>query len=264
MPDSILVRPAATVLTIRNATAGFEVLMLRRNLRSDFVGGAYVFPGGGVDAEDHVLIREGRVWGLSDVDASARLSVDVGGLAYYVAAVRELFEEAGLLIARREDGSAIDDHDEEFWRAAREDRRRLNEKSVGFLEMVESRGLLIDASALAYFAHWVTPEGSPRRYDTRFFVARAPRNQVAAHDDAEVVAHQWLRPRDALRAHHQGEFEMILPTIRNLEAVSDFESVDDVMTFARGLGTITRVAPRLVERDGVMVPEIPGEDRAGS
>jgi hypothetical protein len=120
-------------------------------------------------------------------------------------------------------------------------------------------GLRLDLRGLEYLAHWITPVGPPRRYDTRFFVALAPEGQVATHDAGETVADTWVRPQDALAAQRRGEFEMIRPTIYNLEAIEHFERARDVLDYARGLRSIPCVEPRIIERDGAIVVVNPGE-----
>src|SRR5271156_2135453 len=220
MVETLIPRPAATVMTIRDRPNGYEILMLRRNLRSDFVGGAYVFPGGALDVADDET--EAQVYGLNDVEASRRLGVERGGLAFYVAALRELFEEAGLLIACDDRGTAVSSSDVGDVERLATYRRALNAHEVDFLAVMRSEGLLVDLRGVEYIAHWITPLGSPRRYDTRFFVALAPSDQVATHDAGETVADTWIRPTEALAAHQRGEFEMIAPTIRNLQAVARF------------------------------------------
>jgi 8-oxo-dGTP pyrophosphatase MutT (NUDIX family) len=231
--------------------------MLRRNLRSDFVGGAYVFPGGAVDESDTEAYD--LVLGLDDAAASRRLELERGGLAFYVACLRELFEEGGLLIACDEAGTPVTTSapsDVERWA----DRRRaLNAGDVGFVEILRGERLLLDLRGIEYLAHWITPVGPPRRYDTRFFVALAPPGQVATHDDAETVADTWVRPLDALAAQRRGEFEMIRPTIYNLEAVAHFANAREVLDYARGLTSIPCVEPRIIDRGGEIVIVNPGE-----
>ncbi len=257
MAEILIPRPAATVLTLRDTPKGYEILMLRRNLRSDFVGGAHVFPGGAVDesdAEAHDLVV-----GLDDVTASTRLEVERGGLAFYVASLRELFEEAGLLLAVDEHGDVVTfsaPRDLERWAALR---RSINAGELGFLDLLREEGLRLDLRGVEYLAHWITPVGPPRRYDTRFFVARAPAGQVATHDAGETVADIWVRPVDALAAERRGEFEMIRPTIKNLEAVAHFQESEEVLAYARGLESIPCVTPRIITRDGEVVFVNPGE-----
>jgi 8-oxo-dGTP pyrophosphatase MutT (NUDIX family) len=258
MVETLIPRPAATVLTIRDQPNGYEILMLRRNLRSDFVGGAYVFPGGAVDVSDGETDRQ--VFGLSDVDASRRLDLERGGLAYYVACLRELFEEAGLLIACDDEGRAVHFSDAADIERLAAHRRAVNANELDFLTMMRQEGLLLDLRGLEYLAHWITPVGPPRRYDTRFFVALAPSDQLATHDAGETVADEWLRPQDALDAHERGEFDMIFPTIRNLQSIAHFASTQEVLNFARSLETIPTVEPEIIDRDGVLFVRTPGDE----
>jgi 8-oxo-dGTP pyrophosphatase MutT (NUDIX family) len=260
MADVMLPRPAATVIVVRDGLEGFEVLMLRRNLNSDFVGGAYVFPGGGVDDADATAEAEELVAGITDDAASERLDLPSGGLAYYVACLRELFEEAGLLVARDRDGQLLRFDDDAVTARFAEHRRQVNDRQRRFLEVMSQEGLTLDASALEYIAHWVTPVGPPRRYDTRFFVALAPESQKAAHDQGETVADAWIRPTEALARHRAGELEMIFPTIRNLEAIQHLGTAAEVLAHARSCSDIPRIEPRLVNRDGAMLVLIPGDD----
>ena len=172
--------------------------MVRRNLRSDFVGGAYVFPGGGVDLADGGIEAEALCAGRSDAQASALLGVESGGLAYWVAVVRETFEEAGLLLARRDGGPDLlaGDHEEDARFAAA--RVEVNAGTRRFLDVCREERLRLSVGDIHYFAHWITPRGAPRRYDTRFFVAAAPPGQIAAHSAGETIAEVWISPHDAL------------------------------------------------------------------
>lgn len=258
MAQMLAPRPASTVMTLRDRPGGYEILMLRRNLRSEFVGGAYVFPGGGVDDADVAVAH--RVVGLSDEAASRRLELASGGLSFYVACLRELFEEAGLLIVCDERGERVTFADADDLRRFAAHRRALNAREGEFLAVLEAEGLYLDVRGLEYVAHWITPVGPPRRYDTRFFVALAPEGQVATHDAGETVADLWLRPVDALAAHARGEFEMILPTVRNLEAIAGLPDARAVLEYARSITRVPRVEPRIVERDGALVVVTPGDE----
>lgn len=256
MAEHIAPRPAATVLTLRDSENGYEILMLRRNVRSEFMGGVHVFPGGAVDEDD----LQDIAFGLNDEAASQRLGISEGGLAYYVASLRELFEEAGLLVACTSDGESVpftasDDRERLDAR-----RRALNAHEIGFVDMLRDEGLWVDLRGVAYLAHWITPLGPPRRYDTRFFVVLAPNGQLASHDAGETVAERWLRPADALLAHDRGEFEMAFPTVRTLESIAQFREAADVLSYARSLGSVATVEPRIVERDGRQVVLIPGDE----
>jgi 8-oxo-dGTP pyrophosphatase MutT (NUDIX family) len=256
MAENLVPRPAATVLTLRDAPNGYEILMLRRNVRSEFMGGIFVFPGGAVDIED----TDAAVFGLNDDVASARLGLERGGLAFYVASLRELFEEAGLLIVCDDEGRERRfTTPEELTRLASY-RRALNAGETTLSEVLRSEDVCLDLRGVAYLAHWITPVGPPRRYDTRFFVALAPEGQPATHDANETVADRWMRPVDALAAQRRGEFDMVVPTIRNLEAISDFSTPREVLDFARALGQVTAIEPRFLERDGAVVIVIPGDE----
>ncbi|MGH9083778.1 MAG: NUDIX hydrolase, partial [Acidimicrobiales bacterium] len=201
----MVLRPASTVMVVRDGdhpTAPLEVLMVRRNLHSDFVGGAYVFPGGALDPDDGGSGAAARCTGRTDAEASAVLGLPGGGLAYWVAALRECFEEAGLLLARLGDGpellSLADEQD-----AGRFARHRLdvNAGRRSLLDVCGEEDLRLPLDQVHYFSHWITPEGPPRRYDTRFFVAAAPPDQTPAHDAGETIADVWVRPADALDRH---------------------------------------------------------------
>ncbi len=259
-------REAATVMLVRDGDRGLEVFMLRRNLRSDFVGGAYVFPGGAIDPADRHTDLEPLCEGRSDAEASSLFGVASGGLAYWVAAIRECFEEAGVLLAYRDDDKLVrlDDLDvaERFGRHRADvdgGRRRL-------VEVCAEESLRLAVDTMSYFGHWITPEGAPRRYDTRFFLARAPVAQEPLHDDREVIANLWIRPADALAEHRAGRFELILPTIANLEAIGRFDGADELLEAATGVTSVPTIEPRVVRDHGglrILLPGDPGYDDAG-
>lgn len=217
--------------------------MLRRNLNSVFVGGAYVFPGGAVDEADRHADLETICDGRSDADASALLEIESGGLAYWVAAVRECFEEAGVLLAHAGDGHVIS-----FAEPSVAERFRLHRKAVDsgeqrLIEVCRAEGLHIAADQIHYFSHWITPKGAPRRYDTRFFVAAAPPEQVPLHDDNETIANIWVRPDDALERERAGELEMIFPTIKSLEAIAQFDRSAELLAAVEGGFRLVGIPP---------------------
>jgi 8-oxo-dGTP pyrophosphatase MutT (NUDIX family) len=254
-------RPAATVIVARDRPGGgFEVLMLMRNLKSDFVGGAYVFPGGAVDPEDATDAAARRCVGLDDGVASTVLGLEAGGLAYWVACARELFEEAGLLLATKEGGAPLDAGDAALAARLVEHRREVNDGTRRFLDVLAAESLVLDGAALSYFAHWITPVGPPRRYDTRFFVAAAPEGQVPVHDDKELVANTWVTPGEALERHRRGDMQLILPTIKNLEAIDRFGSAADLLDAAGDAVSVPTIEPRIVaDGSGVRIL-LPGDD----
>ncbi|HEX7165457.1 MAG TPA: hypothetical protein VF230_00620 [Acidimicrobiales bacterium] len=264
-PRSLPVRDAATVMLVRDTSAGMEVFMLRRNLQSDFVGGAYVFPGGAVDEADRHADLEAVCRGLSDDGASARLDVPSGGLAYWVAAIRESFEEAGVLLAVPNDGDDVIS----FADADVAERYRLHRKAVDtgekrLIEVCAEESLQLAVGGVHYFSHWITPVGPPRRYDTRFFVAAAPAEQVPLHDDRETIASLWVRPPDALDRHHRGELEMIFPTVKNLEAIARFDRSADLLAAAAAITDVPPILPRIVDDEGgtrIVLPGDPAYDK---
>ncbi len=227
-PGSPPIRDAATVVLVSDRVAsgrpGLHVLMLERTRRAVFGPGATVFPGGAVDADDRDDRSHDRVSDLDDAAASAEHGVPAGGLAFRVAALRECFEEAGILLAHDAATGRPVEHDAGL--AA--DRDRLNAGTLRFVEMLESRGLALAARDLRVFSHWLTPLGAPRRYNTWFFVAPAPDGEDGAHDDNELVASGWVRPIDALALHEAGEIDLIFPTEMSLRALARYDRSQDL------------------------------------
>jgi 8-oxo-dGTP pyrophosphatase MutT (NUDIX family) len=256
----IVPRDAATIMLVREAADGMEVLMLRRNLASGWVGGMHLFPGGAVDDSDAAPELFARSHDLDDDEASQLLGVATGGLAFFVAAIRECFEEAGLLLALSRDGAPVDISSANGTAERyREHRRRLNVGEATFSALCAQEDLLLDTGRLHYFSHWITPEGQPRRYDTRFFVAEAPPGQSALHDDIEVIDSLWISPAEALRRHASREIEMMLPTMKNLEAISRFGSAAELLA-AAGSAAVPTVTPRVRVEDGAMRILMPGDE----
>lgn len=226
--DQAQVRTAATVMLLRDSPAGPEVFMMKRASRIDF-GGLHVFPGGKVDPQDaHGAMAE-HCPGLDDEEASRRLGLPSGGLAYWVAALRECFEESGVLLAYGPDGELIRTEKPRWAEGLATLRAALNAGERSFLEVCQATGMQLAVDRVAYFSHWLTPEGPPRRYDTRFFVAMAPSRQDGAHDDSELVDSGWHRPEDALAARERGEIDLIHPTFVSLQALARFDRVDQLL-----------------------------------
>ena len=230
MADKLTPRPAATVLLLRDGSLGPEAFLLQRTKSAAFLAGAHVFPGGALDKADQDARTLRRVHGLSEDEANARLGVAAGGLAYWVAAVRECFEEAGILLAQGEDGRALG--------AARvaelaQYRGALHAGKLAFAEFLERERLLLRAHDLAYFGHWITAPGRARRFDTRFFLALAPAGQHGAHDGTELIASAWLRPQDAIEREARGEMELVFATKNTLADLARFARARDALEHAR-------------------------------
>ena len=259
------VRDAATVMLVRDERDGLHVFMLRRNLDSDFVGGAYVFPGGAVDDADRHSDLEAVCEGRADAQASEALGIERGGLAFWVAAIRECFEEAGVLLAYDERGEMVRLGDGAVARRFERHREAVDQGTRRLVDVCAEERLRLAVDHMHYFSHWITPEGAPRRYDTRFFVCAAPPEQTPLHDNRETIANCWIRPADALERHRRGDFDLIFPTIKSLEAIARFERSADLLTAAAAAGEVPSIQPR-ISSDGhgvrILLPGDAGYDTA--
>ncbi|MEP6625313.1 MAG: hypothetical protein ABJC79_12780, partial [Acidimicrobiia bacterium] len=222
----IVPRDAATVMLLRDEP-DLRVFMLRRNLDSVWIAGASVFPGGAIDDDDRDASWATRARGIDDAQASAALGIDHGGLSFFVGAIRETFEEAGVLLAHARDGSAADGRVAHLVEA----RDALNAGATDFAAFVAEHDLVLATDELHVFSNWVTPPGSPRRYDTWFFVAEAPPGTYE-HDNLELIESAWVRPADALAAAARGEMDLIYPTQKSLESLAGFTSAAAVLASA--------------------------------
>ena len=237
---------AATIMLMREAhdsqQATLEVLMLERHAKSQFLPDLYVFPGGRVDPGDHELAD--RVRGLSPAEAQGRAhTVDAeSALGFYVAAIRETFEEAGVLLARRRGEDALVAGS----LAAELSAHRLDMQAgeVSFREIVLEHDLDLAADRLSVHGHWITPEIVPHRFDTLFFLAAAPEGHEAAHDGVESSNHVWIRPEDALAQARRKERQMIFPQVANLETIAGFSRVADVVASSHARPVVP-ITPKL-------------------
>ncbi len=257
------VRPAATVMLLRDGERGLEVFMLQRTLSAAFARGMFVFPGGRVDDADHAADFEPVCDGLDDVAASHRMGIERGGLAWLVAAIRECFEEAGVLLARREADDHVirfdDDATIERFNAAR---HAVHDGQRSLVEVCAAEGLVLLVDRLHLVDRWLTPLGEQRRFDTRFFVTAAPQSQVPLHDDNETIASLWVRPDDAVSAFAAGELQMFPPTLACLRRLADYATAAEALDGASRSGVPTLVEPRLVlsEDERVLDVRLPGDD----
>lgn len=258
-PEQVPVRDAATVMLLRDGSDGPEVCLMQRNLNSDFVGGAYVFPGGAVDPADAEVAVAQRCPDLDDVEASRRLGLAVGGLAFWVAAIRESFEEAGVLLARHADGRRLDLSDPGAAERFAGHRDDVDNERRTIAEIAVQEDLHLDVGQLHYFSRWITPLGAHRRYDTRFFVCAAPEGQEVVEDSRELIGTQWLTPAEALRRHDAGDITMIFPTVRTLVALSRFDRADAVLDHARAQSRVEGILPTISDGDDGMRIVLPGD-----
>lgn len=218
-------------MLLRDTFGPLEVFMMRRTTKAAFAGGMYVFPGGAVDVAD------GRV------DSSE------GDTSYEMASIRECFEEAGVLLACDGDGCTVrfDSPDVASRFSAYRHVVHAGERSM--TSVLEAEGLIPRLADLAWVAHWITPFGEVRRFDTRFFVAAMPEDQEPLHDDVETVDSLWVEPAVALERATSGELLMLPPTVANLRFLADHRSVDGALDAARRVGTPPRILPKVVWGD---------------
>lgn len=244
LPNLVSPRPAATLILARDAHDGPEVLMMRRSTKADFIAGAYVFPGGGLDRQD--LSEESIA--LCAGDAADEQ------LPFKICAIRECFEEAGILLARGANDMIVEIEGDAAVADYAGLRQRMNAGQISFAALCRERNLLPAIDQIAYLSHWITPLGAPKRFDTRYFVALAPQKQSPSHDEAETIAHVWARPANALARHRRGEIELVFPTIKTLEALACFDTVAALLDHARQPRVVMPIQPRLAKgRGGVRV-----------
>ncbi|MDH6441103.1 8-oxo-dGTP pyrophosphatase MutT (NUDIX family) [Streptomyces sp. SAI-144] len=248
-------RRAATVMLLKDGPTGSVVHMLRRRASMAFAGGAYAYPGGGVDPRDdeHHIHWAGptRAWW------AARLGVDeTTAQAIVCAAVRETYEEAGVLLAGPTPESVVGDTTGAEWEA---DRAALVARDLSFAEFLERRGLVLRSDLLGAWTRWITPEFEPRRYDTWFFVAALPEGQRTRNASTEADRTVWIRPQDAADGYDKGELLMMPPTIATLRQLTAYGTAADALAAApdRDLTPVLAQA-RLV--DGEIVLSWPGHD----
>jgi len=266
-PATVPIKPAATVLLIRDADAGgIEVFMLRRTFNAAFASGMFVFPGGKVDDIDGVDEIAELCDGLTDHDASSLLGIASGGLAYWVACIRECFEEAGVLLARHEDtGDVIRFDTDDVAAKFSVERHNIHDGSVALLDLCKKEGLRLATDDIFYVSHWITPMGERRRFDTRFFIARAPAAQEPLHDDGETIESFWISPQEAIERAHEKDLMLMPPTKANIEFLLPHKTTDEVLAAAAKIGVPQAILPKLkTDSDGrvvgIAMPGDPGYD----
>lgn len=242
-------RPASTVIILRDGSAGIEVFMVVRHHEIDFASGALVYPGGKVDAQD----SDPRWARLAPIPA------DLPEPAYWVAAARETFEEAGLLLARnpaREERLVLP---ERAHALADRYQKPLNAGEISFCDIIDRENLILATDLMVHFAHWITPVTSPKRFDTHFFLVGAPMEQVGAHDGSESVEGIWIRPQQALDDAESGRRTLVNATRMNLQKLAASPTVSHAVRAARSVPVVT-VLPQVRNLpDGSRMVRIPAE-----
>lgn len=255
--------PAASVVLLRDRSggAGVETLLIQRHARSKFAAGDYVFAGGKVERDEIPLEAERYCRGLTGLDAAARLG---GGLAplealgYWVGAAREAFEEVGILLAYGADGRWPGP---EVGARLAAHRAACHRDHRAFLEMLRAESLTLATDRMAYFAHWITPEESPLRFDTRFFAAIVPPGQDPLIDGHEIVDFRWLTPAEAVAATGRNEITLRFPTIKNLELLRVGPTTAAAAVAALGTRDVPTIRPRILRVDGRPQAVIPPDPR---
>ncbi|MFI0228702.1 NUDIX hydrolase [Streptomyces sp. NPDC017086] len=248
-------RRAATVLLLKDTPAGPVVHMLRRRASMAFAGGAYAYPGGGVDPRDDD--RQIRWAGPTRAWWARRLGVDgAAAQAIVCAAVRETYEEAGVLLAGPDPESVVGDTTGEDWEA---DRAALVARELSFAEFLDRRGLVLRADLLGAWTRWITPEFEARRYDTWFFVAALPAGQRTRNASTEADRTVWIRPAEAAAGYDRGELLMMPPTIATLRQLLPYGTAAEALAAAPARD-MTPVLARARLRDGGIVLSWPGHD----
>ena len=232
--------PSATIIMVREANNGLQTFMVLRHHEIDFASGALVFPGGKIDEQDYEM----------DMHCEGIKNEDSFDPAYKVGAIREAFEESGILFARPKGSKTIISGSK--LTGLSHYRKALHLGQITFRDFLTKENLILACDELYQFAHWITPEMMPKRFDTQFFIARAP-DQAAKHDGNESVDSLWLSPKEALEGNSEGKYTIIFPTRVNIERLGESDSVERAI--AESLKAETKVVlPRLEKRkDGTYV-----------
>ena len=250
MPETSASRQASTILLLRDGAKEVEIFMMVRHHQIEFNSGALVFPGGSVDAGDQELVKRSDLYsggeGLSEADRG-----------YRIAAIRETFEESGILLARTKGSDAPVDA-KRAGEIADSHRVALNEHKISFLSILADNNLQLALDTLVPYAHWITPEGMPKRFDTCFFLAATPPDQLGAHDGRDSTDSIWLSAREAVEGGASGRFKLPFPTTRNLIRLAKQPSVSAALDHAKGM-SIVAVMPVMTKTESGRQLRIPRE-----
>ncbi len=251
-------KDAATLILLREApdkdSGDFEVLMVLRHEGSKFVPGSYVFPGGCLDRDDYLPDVEKLCNGINSERAHKILrdmSQKDNSIGAWVAAIRETFEEVGLLLAYDAGRKVISFDSEVVRQRFGSYRQKLQTGEMALLTMLQKEELTLATDRLHYFSHWITPELLPLRYDVRFFVAEAPPNQEALHDGVELTRHVWLSPQKILEGFRRKEFDMVLPTLMTIEELSRSRTIEEIIASTENKKIEPILTVMIEEHDGI-------------
>lgn len=256
-------RKASAVILLRDKIRGLEVFLIKRHVASGFWGGFYAFPGGNVEPADYSTELRAFVEGVSEEEAWESLGKVASPhicLAHWVAGIREVFEEVGILFARNGGGTLISFGDRKRRTVFEGYRELLNRGEMTLSELLHKENLRLAANSLAHYSHWITPEASSKRYDTHFFLSHIPEGQIPASDQGETTEGIWLSPVEALRRNAFGNIPLTPPALCTLEGLTPFSSVEDIWEFARGRRMPDPILPIFAELEGQRVILMPDDE----
>jgi 8-oxo-dGTP pyrophosphatase MutT (NUDIX family) len=236
------IRPAATVIVAREADPQFEIFMLRRTSDAVFAGGMYVFPGGRVEEQDHSTTYTDHCQGPSKDQQHQFQALGDDARGYWIAGIRETFEEASILLAYHADGH-IQEFDDASWQRFQAYRKALHDGTMSLKEICTKEDLTLALDLIHFYNRWITPPGRPRRFDTRFFITEAPAEQTGLHDGTETVDSIWISPNEALRLHAAGEFGLMVVTRMQLEDFARYTTADEFIAMAKDNREFPTYAP---------------------
>ncbi len=243
------IKPAATVIIVREATSSFEIFMLKRAASASFASGMFVFPGGKVDHDDHLHKYDEHRVGPSENQNHQVSSVGYEWRGFWIAAIRETFEESGLLLAYDEQGEIISFEGKKMGEKFSSYRQPLHDGEMTLLDICKLESISLAVDQVHFYNRFVTPMGRPRRFDTRFFIAAAPESQGGVHDEQETVDSIWISPVEALKRNDAMEFDLMRVTRMQLEWLSKYPSKQELLEFA------TRQKDFLIRRPGAVSPD---------
>jgi len=251
--------PSSSLMIVRDSDIGVQVFMMKRSLRSNF-GGIWVFPGGILEDQDQDIAKKNYFNGIDEKKAKAILNYDQESLTYWIASLRETFEETGALIANRENNSFFTPTEDEAINLERL-RSDLNNGKISFISILKQLKLKIALERLIYISHWITPDVETKRYTTRFFLTSLNEKVTMTHDELEGTDSKWIGINEALEAHKAGRISLIMPTIKNLESISSYKNTQEIISAKNAIKAqdIPAIEPKFFKENGQWKGLLPGE-----
>ena len=251
--------PSSSLMIVRDSDIGVQVFMMKRSLRSSF-GGIWVFPGGILEDQDQDIAKKNYCNGIDEKKAKAILNYDQESLTYWIASLRETFEETGALIANRDNNSFFTTTEDAAINLERL-RSDLNNGKISFISILKQLKLKIALERLIYISHWITPDVETKRYTTRFFLTSLNEEVTMTHDELEGTDSKWIGINEALEAHKAGRISLIMPTIKNLESISSYKNTQEMISAKNAIKAkdIPAIEPKFFKENGQWKGLLPGE-----